>query len=184
VLDVRIPAGATVRYHVHADRMVGVSIRDARTRFQLLGKPLGPVEEAGPVPSVWDNWDDALPLTHRGANIDSVPIHYVVAERVGSSGVDCVPLPDTGTRRLVKRGPMAMIYEIRLPPLTDSALHVHTCPGLTVITTPGTLVEEGMTPAASGGEGMGRWGWRSPGHRHTLLNASSTAITLYEIDWR
>ena len=74
VLDVRIPAGDTTAYHVHDAPMVGIVVQDARIWSQTPGAPPGPVRTPPPSPSVFTNWTQSLPYTHRVGNVDSVPL--------------------------------------------------------------------------------------------------------------
>src|SRR4026208_826876 len=46
ILDVRIPAGDTTAYHVHAAPMVGIVVQDARLRGQGPRAPPGPARTA------------------------------------------------------------------------------------------------------------------------------------------
>ena len=184
VLDVRIPPGDTTGYHVHAHRLIGVALLDARTWTQWLGAQPDSVAMPGAVPYVFDNWARALPYTHRLSNVDSTPIHYIVAERLASWKMDTPALPDTLTRQLVREGELGRVYQITLGPNGATERHTHAAPGLTVLATPGTIDEDGSAPAAGGGTGAGRWTWRNAGHQHLLRNEGPAAVTLYELDWR
>lgn len=42
----------------------------------------------------------------------TVSFHYIVSEWLGPSNLDCPPLPEMGTRRLVKEGKIARVYEV------------------------------------------------------------------------
>ena len=184
VLDVRVPAGDTTGYHVHAAPNVGVTIESARTWMQPWGGMPGSVQPSGTVGDLFDNWSRALPYAHRVANADSVAFHYVVGEWLASSGRSCGAPPTDGARRVVKEGPRFQVIEIRLAPHAAVPAHVHACPGLLVLATPGTLDEEGPAAVARGGTGAGAWAWHDADHRHALLNAGDAALTLFEIDWR
>lgn len=184
VLDVEVPPGDTTQYHIHAHPTISVSIQEARSWAQTLGAPPDSIEAPAAVPAVLDNWDRALPYTHRVGNADTVSFHYIVSEWLGPSNLDCPPLPEIGTQRLVKEGKIARVYEVRLAPHTATDLHQHACPGLSVLGTTGTLSEEGAAAAAGGGVGAGRWEWRNAGHRHVLRNTGDTPLIVFEIDWR
>ena len=184
ILDVRVSPGDTTAYHVHAHRLIGVALLDARTWFQSLGAQPDPPVMPRAVPYLFDNWAGPLPYTHRGANVDSVPLHYLVAEQLAPSPTDAPALADTPTRRMVKEGALGRVYEVTLAPHTATEPHTHAAPGLTLLATPGTLVDQGSAPAAVGGTGAERWSWRNPGHRHVLRNAGAAAVTVYELDWR
>ena len=184
VLDVRVQPGDTTGYHVHAYRLIGMALLDARTWFQPLGAQPNPPVTPRAVPYLFDNLAGPLPYTHRVANADSVPLHYLVAERLASSSIDGPALPDTPTRRMVKDGILARVYQVTLAPQAATEPHTHTAPGLTVLATPGTLADEGNAPAALGGTDAGRWSWRNPAHQHVLRNEGAAAVTVYEIDWR
>ena len=80
VLDVRLPPGDTTAYHIHAARMVGVAVQGPRVWSQAPGAPPGPIATPEAAPYVFDNWSQTLPYTHRVANVDTLPMHYVVAE--------------------------------------------------------------------------------------------------------
>lgn len=184
VLEVRVTAGDTTLYHIHANRISGVAIQDAQTWEQILGVSRGTLEPATPVPYFFNNWERPLPYTHRVANADARAFHFVVGEWLRSSGVDCSTLPETSTRHLVKDGKVAKVYEVRLAPGASTEVHVHACPGLTVVGTNGSLDDEGTAPAATGGSAAGRWEWRNGNHRHVLRNIGTTPLTVFEIDWR
>ena len=184
VLDVQLPAGDTSQYHVHADPLVGVSVQAARSWEQLLGAPPGSIEAPGPVPAVGGDWDRARPYTHRVGNADMVSFHNIVGEWLSSPGLECPALADTDSRDLAKETQIVRIYEVRLAAHATEEAHVHACPGLTVLGTPGTLSDEGTSPVAAGGTGAGRWEWRNAGHRHVLRNSGGTPLIVYEINWR
>jgi hypothetical protein len=184
VLDVLIPAGDTTAFHVHANPLVGVALEDARSWAQVLGSPPDSVEAAGPVPFILDNWNRMLPYTHRVANVDSVPIHYFVAEWLASPGIEAKLLPEDGMRHLVKEGQIARVYRVTIPAHAATTIHEHSAPGLTVLGSAGVLVDEGAQPAAVGGRGAGQWSWRTSGHRHVLRNTGDRPLTVFEIDWR
>jgi quercetin dioxygenase-like cupin family protein len=184
VLDVRVPAGDTTGYHVHAAPNVGITIESARTWAQPWGGTPGGVEPSGAVGDLFDNWSRALPYTHRVGNADSVAFHYVVGEWLGTSGRSCGTPPADGERRVVKDGQRFQVIEIRLAPHAALPAHVHACPGLLVLATPGTLDEEGPAAVARGGAGAGAWAWHDADHRHALHNPGDTPLTVFEIDWR
>jgi predicted metal-dependent enzyme (double-stranded beta helix superfamily) len=183
VLDVRIAPGETTAYHVHADRLVGIAVEDARIWTQALGASPSPVARPGATPSVLENWSQTLPYTHRVANVDTLPIHYVVAEWLARSGPEAPRLPDDPSRRLLKEGPTTRVYEITLTPGTATEPHTHATPGLVVLGSAGALSEEGGS-RARGGTGAGSWSWREAPGRHVLVNPGSSRILIYEIDWR
>jgi hypothetical protein len=182
ILDVRIPAGDTTAYHVHAAPMVGIVVQDARIWSQVPGAPPGPARTP-PAPSVFTNWTQPLPYTHRVGNADSVPLHYVVAEWVGRSGGEVPPLPADDDRKLVEEGPTVRVYQITLEPHGATWAHTHLGPGLIVQATDGSLSDDGG-PHARDGRGAGSWSWREGPYRHRLRNAGSRKLVVYEIDWR
>lgn len=184
LLDVKIPAGASTEFHVHEKPFVGIAVEAARSWGQTLGSRRGPVEAPLEVPSVFDNWERTLPYTHRVANVDSRPIHYIVAEFLSSSGIDAAPLPEDAMRQLVREGRTVRVYEVTIPGHGATAEHMHPAPGLTVLATAGTLVDEGAQLEGAGGAGRGEWSWRGPGHRHVLRNGGESPLTVFEIDWR
>lgn len=183
VLDVRLPPGDTTAYHIHAARMVGVAVQGPRVWSQAPGAPPGPIATPEATPYVFDNWSQTLPYTHRVANVDTLPLHYVVAEWRARSGAEVAALPDAPGRRLLKEGLTARVYEITLPPGAATEAHTHVAPGLTVLGTPGALSDDGR-PRAKGGTGAGTWSWREAGYRHVLRNDGPTRLIVYEIDWR
>jgi len=183
VLDVRVPAGDTTAYHVHAHRYAGVVISGARVWSQAPGgapSPAGLPDTAG---AVFENWKQSFPYTHRVGNADTVALHYVVGELLAPSGIDA-PLQETPTTRLAAEGPLARVYRVVLAPGASTEVHTHAAPGLTVQATLGASEDLGGSPAASGGSGAGAWRWRNAGYRHTLRNAGAAPLTLVEIDWR
>ena len=183
VLDVRIPAGETTGYHVHVDGMVGIAVRDTRKWTQARGAPPSAVATAEATPYVFENWSQSLPYTHRVANVDTLPLHYVVAEWLARSGPEAPSLPDDPKRRLRKEGPTTRVYEITLTPGAATEPHSHATPGLVVLGTAGVLSEEGSS-RANGGTGAGSWSWREAPDRHVLRNDGPTSLLVYEIDWR
>jgi hypothetical protein len=185
VLDIFVPPGDTSRYHVHANPLVSVTVQDASSWSQTLGKAPGTVRPPRAVPRVSDDWDEPLPYTHRVANVDSVPYHRIAAEWLGPAGLDCPPLAPMDGYQLVKDGRFGRVYKVELGPHAATPPHVHACPGLTVVGTPGALLRtEGTAPAARGGTGAGSWYWRDAGHKHVIHNEGATVVVLYEIDWR
>ena len=183
VLDVRVPAGDTTAYHVHANRLIGIAIQDARTWSQVRGAAPGKIKAPPATPSVFDNWSQTLPYDHRVANTDTVPLHYVVAEWLGPSGEDAPALPDGPNRRLIQEGPPCRVYQITLGPGKATEPHSHTAPGLTVQATEGILSED-IRPRAQGGNGPGSWSWHEAQYRHVLRNDGPTQLIVYEIEWR
>jgi quercetin dioxygenase-like cupin family protein len=183
VLDVRVPAGDTTAYHIHANRLVGVAVRDARTWAQVKGAPPSAVKPAPATPYVFDNWSQTLPYTHRVANVDTVPLHYVGAELLMRSGTKTPALPDGPNRRLIKEGPTSRVYQITLAPGQAIEAHTHAAPGLVVQGNEGVLSDDGH-PRTRGGKGAGNWSWHEAQYRHGLRNDGSTQLIVYEIDWR
>jgi quercetin dioxygenase-like cupin family protein len=183
VLDVRIPAGDTTAYHVHAAPLIGIAVQDARIWSQPAGAPPGPVGPLRATPYVFDNWSQTLPYTYRVANADTLPLHYVVAEWLAPPGPAAPALPDGSSRRLLKEGPTTRVYQITLTPGAATEAHTHATPGLTVLGTAGALSEDG-SPQARGGTGAGSWSWREAPYRHVLRNDGPTPVVIYEIDWR
>jgi quercetin dioxygenase-like cupin family protein len=183
VLDVRIPPGDTTAYHLHAAPLVGIAVQDARIWSQLAGAPPGPVSALQATPYVFDNWSQTLPYTHRVANADTLPLHYVVAEWLARSGPDAPALPDGTSRRLIKQAPTIRVYQITLAPGGATDPHTHATPGLTVLGTAGAVSEDG-SPQARGGSGAGSWSWREAPYRHMLRNDGPAPMVIYEIDWR
>jgi hypothetical protein len=183
VLDVVIPPGETTAYHIHSAPMVGIDVRDARIWTQAAGAEPGPVSTPRATPSVFTNWTQPLPYTHRVANVDSVPLHYVVAEWVGRSGADVPELPEEDSRRLVEESPSVRVYQITLEPGKATWPHTHIGPGLIVQGTPGRLTDDGG-PRARGGSGAGSWSWREGPYRHRLRNDGPARLVVYEIEWR
>jgi quercetin dioxygenase-like cupin family protein len=183
VLDVRIPPGDTSAYHVHGAPMVGVAVQDARVWYQTPGAAPRPVAIPKPTPYVFTNWSQPLPYTHRVANADRVPLHYLVAEWLGRSGAAAPALPDDDTRRLIEESATVRVYRISLEPRASTWPHTHTGPGLVVLGTAGSLGDDGG-PHARGGAGAGSWSWREGPYRHRLRNDGETTLVVYEIDWR
>lgn len=183
VLDVRVPAGDTTAYHVHADRLVGIAVQDVRLWMQVSGTEPGSIAAPGAVPYVFTNWSQTLPYTHRVANVDTLPLHYVVAEWLARSGPDVPPLPDGPSRRLLEEASAIRVYEITLAGGAATEPHTHANPGLVVLGTAGALREEGDV-RAWGGTGAGSWSWREGAGRHVLRNDGATPLVIYEIDWR
>jgi hypothetical protein len=93
VMDVRVAAGDTTDYHVHADRHVGVVIASARTWEQRLGEPASAPEDNDHAGDVFDNADSPLPYTHRVGNVDDKPFHYIVGQILRRSETNEPPLP-------------------------------------------------------------------------------------------
>jgi quercetin dioxygenase-like cupin family protein len=183
ILDVRIAPGDTTGYHVHSAPLVGVALQDARTWAQVPGAEPGPVATPKPAPSVFTNWAQPLPYTHRVANVDRVPLHYLAAEWLARSGGEVPALPDDETRRLIEESPTIRVYRITLEPGGSTWPHTHVGPGLVVVGTAGSLSDNGG-PHARGGSGVGSWSWRESPYRHQLRNNGSATLVVYEIDWR
>jgi quercetin dioxygenase-like cupin family protein len=183
VLDVRVAPGETSAYHVHADRMVAVSIQGARIRIQEAGAPPGPVLTPGESPYVFENWSEELPYTHRVANVDTLPMLNVVVEWLARSGTEAPSPPDDASRRLLEEAPTTRVYEITLGPGEATAPHTHATPGLVVLGTAGTLSEKGNA-RATGGSGAGSWSWHEEPGPHALRNDGHTRVIIYEVDWR
>ena len=183
VLDVRVPAGDTTAYHVHDAPMVGVVVQDARTWSQAPGDAPGPPRTPPPAPRVFTNWTESLPYTHRVADVDTVPLHYVVAEWVGRTGGEVPALPNDEDRKLVEQGPTARSTRLRSSPTPRPGRIPTSSPGLIVQATDGALTDDGG-PRAHGGSGAGSWSWREGPYRHRLRNAGSRKLIVYEIDWR
>ena len=184
VLDIFVPPGDTSHYHVHAAPLISVTVQDARSWVQALGRPRGPDQPADAVPEIGDNWGQPLPYTHRVANVDSVPYHRIAAEWLAGPGRPCAPLAPPSDGRLLEDGKYGRIYEFDLAPHGEVAQHLHDCPGLTVVATAGDVQFDGRAPAASGGQGAGRWYWRDAGQTHIIRNTGDTPVVIYEIDWK
>jgi hypothetical protein len=183
VLDVRIAPGDTTAYHVHSAPMVGIAVQDARIWTQAPGAEPGPVATPEPTPSVFTNWSQPLPYTHRVANVDRVPLHYLVAEWLARSGREVPAFPNDETRQLIEESSAVRVYRITLEPRASTWPHTHLGPGLVVLGTGGSLSDDGG-PHARGGSGAGSWSWREGPYRHQLRNNGPARLVVYEIDWR
>ena len=183
VLDVRIAPGDTSAYHVHSAPMVGIVVQDARTWAQAPGAEPGPVATPRSAPAVFTNWSQPLPYTHRVANVDRVPLHYVVAEWLARSGRQVPAFENDETRQLIEEGPTVRVYRITLEPGASTWPHTHVGPGRVVLGMAGSLSDDGG-PHARGGSGAGSWSWREGPYRHRLRNGGTRKLVAYEIDWR
>ena len=184
VLDIRVPPHHISKYHVHSNPLVSVTVQDARSWSQKLGEPRGAESPRGEVPSVGDNWDQELPYTHRVGNVDVVGYHRIAAEWLHAPKNACSALDPVAGFELLKDGRFGRIYAMRLAPGQSTPPHVHSCPGLTIQGTDGTLKSVGTLPAAQGGKGAGHWFWRNAGFDHAIRNEGPRPVTVYEIDWR
>lgn len=183
VLDIEVPAGTVTRYHVHANPMVSVTVRDARSWAQAPGAERGPVTDARAVPYVGDNWDQPMPYTHRVGNADTVAFRRIAAEWLAPAGRGCPALAPMPGYHLVRDTRYGRVYEVRLRPSEATLPHEHACPGLTVVGS-GSLRADGTAPAASAGTGAGSWSWRDAAHQHVVRNDGATTLVFYEVDWR
>ncbi len=186
VLDVRVPAGDTTNYHVHANHHIAVVIAGARTWDQKLGQEAPPADSVADSPGfIFDNASQSLPYTHRVGNVDTMPFHYVVGQQLSSSGVNAVALAASSGLRLDRETSGARVYRVTLAPGQSTPAHLHAQPGLTVQVGPGALRLEGTAPeAASNDSGAGAWWWRAAGSRHVLRNVGTQPVEIVEVDWR
>lgn len=185
VLDVRVPAGDTTDFHVHANRHIAVVIADARTWDQS-EREATPQSASAPMPTgtVFDNGDHALPYTHRVANVDTVGFRYIVAQLLAPSGVASANLASSSGLRLDHEVFGARIYRVTIAPGRSMPTHRHAPPGLTVQANAGTLRVDGAKPEGkSDASGAGAWWWRGAGTEHTLRNSGTTTVEVVEIDW-
>ena len=185
ILDVRIPVGDTSRYHVHADRQMGIVISAARTWQQYLGKPAQGADSSNAiVGSISDNAKATLPYTHRVANAGTTLFHYVAGQFRKSSGIPAEVLPASSGLTFDHESMGARIYRVTVAPGQSTALHLHARPGLTVQVTNGSLQMRGTKPEAGRKEtGAGAWYWRAGGTNHTLRNTGKAPVQVIEIDW-
>lgn len=186
VLDVRVPAGDTTLYHVHANRHIGVAISGARTWEQRRGQPASPVDTiADPAGFIFDNSSDSLPYTHRVGNADTVAFRYVVGQLLSSSGINAPALSASSGLRLDRETAGARVYRVTLAPGQSTGVHRHLQPGLTVQVGAGALSLDGTAPAATSPQGgAGAWWWRGAGAQHVLRNVGAEPVEIVEIDWR
>ncbi len=184
VLDVVIRPGDTTRFHIHADRHAGVLIAGARTWGQIVGGGALAVA-ASSIGSISDNSSDALPLTHRVANIDTVDFHLVLGQFLAASGIDAPTIAPDRTMQLDRETARSRVYRVTLAPGQSTGSHRHAQPGLTIQVTAGTVTWDGDAVAArSVGSRAGAWWWREAGHTHVLRNTGQLPIRLVEIDWK
>lgn len=185
VLDVRVAAGDTTDYHLHANRHIVVVISGARTWEQFRGQAASPVDSvADSAGSIFDNANASLPYTHREGNADTVPFRYVVAQLLAPSEIVSLALPASSGLQLHRDSLGARIYRVTLAPGHSTPKHRHAPPGLTVQVSPGTLRLEGTAPeGASTQPGAGAWWWRRAGTKHVLRNIGSSPVDVVEIDW-
>jgi len=185
VLDVRVPAGDTTDFHVHANHHIAVVIAGARTWDQSAGTAIPEsVSAADPVGTVFDNASDSIPYTHRVADADTVGFRYIVAQLLAPSGVAPSALPASSGLRLDREALGARIYRVTLAPGESTPRHRHPAPGLTVQVNAGTLRVDGTKPEGrSAATEAGAWWWRGLGAEHVLRNAGSTPVDVVEIDW-
>jgi len=185
VLDVRVPPGETTEFHVHANRHFGVVIADASGRYQDVREDtLDSPTVAMPAGSVFDNATDTLPYTHRGVNVDTVGLRYVVGQLLAPSGIASSVLPESSGLHLDREVLGARIYRVTLAPGQSTPKHRHAAPGLTVQVNAGTLRIAGAKPEGKSAEsGAGAWWWRGSGAEHSLRNEGAAPVEVVEIDW-
>jgi len=185
VLDVRMAAGDTMLYHEHTNRHIVVVIAGARTWEQFRGHERSPADSvADSAGTIFDNASAVLPYTHREANVDTVPLHYVAAQVLSPSGVTAPAMPASSGLHLDRVVDGARVYRVTLAPGQAAPRHKHAPPGLTVQVSPGALHLEGVSPErASAQSGAGAWWWRRAGAEHVLRNDGATPIQVIEIDW-
>ena len=184
VMDVRVPAGDTTDYHLHADRHVGVIIATTRTWEQRLGKAKSAPEDTDHVGDIFDNANESLPYTHRVGNVGDKPFHYIVGQILRRSGASDAVLPEGSGMHLEREIMGAHIYRVKLKAGQATPEHRHVRPGLTVQVNDGTLQWEGSAPeGASKESGAGAWWWRSADATHVLRNTGSAPVEIVELDW-
>jgi quercetin dioxygenase-like cupin family protein len=182
VMEVRVPAGDTTSWHLHAERMFSVVIVGARTWDQWAGAEPEPVPTLT-VGAVFDNgrW---IPYTHRVGNVDTVAFQYVVVSVRRRTGLTTPVLHDVSHLALERDSAGARVYRVTLAPGEATASHRHAAPGLTVQIGAGRVRTEGTKPQRSGtAYGAGAWKWRAAGHTHLLRNVGAVPVELVEIDW-
>jgi quercetin dioxygenase-like cupin family protein len=183
IIDVRVPAGDTTEWHVHADRMLTVVIAGARTWNQAAGHEPTAAGPGNAVGSVGDNYG-SLPLTHRVGNVDTVAFHYVAGVVKRRTGITAPALGGVAHLALERDTAGARVYRVTLAPGEATTSHRHASPGLTVQVGPGHVRAEGMKPQRSStASGAGAWWWRAAGQTHLLRNLGDAPVQLVEIDW-
>ena len=184
VLDVQIRPGDTTMFHVHADRHAGIVIGGARTWGQVVGAR-DSAYAANSIGFISDNSSDALPLTHRVANIDTVGFHIVMGQFLAASGIASPAIASDRTMQFDRETARSRVYRVTLAPGQSTSSHWHAQPGLTIQVTAGAVAWDGDAAAARSIESRaGAWWWREAGHTHVLRNAGQLPIQLVEIDWK
>lgn len=184
VFDVRVDYGDTTLFHVHADPHAGVVISGSARWSQTLGQPSA-VDSGDAVGTLFENATSPLPYTHRVANLDSVPVHYVIGQFLGRSGIASAPLLDEPGLKLERETSRGRMYRIRLLPGQETSLHRHAQPGLAIQIDDGRVALTGDASAASSARaGAGAWWWRAAGSTHAIRNAGDSPVDLIEIDWK
>src|SRR5687768_12319642 len=85
VLDVVLPPGDATLFHRHAEDLIGVTIADAPTRRQEMGKAASDAP-AGKAGDVWFQGYKKSPAIHKVTNTGTTSLHYVAAEILSSIG--------------------------------------------------------------------------------------------------
>jgi quercetin dioxygenase-like cupin family protein len=185
VLDVRVPAGETTGYHVHASHHIAVVIAGARAWDQRTGSAAPESASAAiPIGTVFDNASDSIPYTHRVGNADTVGFRYLVAQILAASGSSRSVLPESSGMHLDSERLGARLYRVTLAPGKSTARHRHDAPGLTVQVGDGEVRRDGAAQGAKSAEtGRGAWWWRAAGTEHVLRNTGARAVEIVEIDW-
>jgi len=185
LLDVRVPAGDTTDYHVHANHHIAIVIAGARTWDQRMGEAAPESASAAiPVGTVFDNASDSIPYTHRVGNADTTAFRYLVAQLLAPSNAVSTELPATSGLRFERETMGCRIYRVTLAPGQSTSSHRHAAPGLTVQVGAGKLHIDGMAAEGSSGEsGPGAWWWRRAGTEHVLRNVGTHAVDIVEVDW-
>jgi quercetin dioxygenase-like cupin family protein len=185
ILDVRVPAGDTTAYHVHANQHIAVVIAGARTWDQAMGEEVPESASAAlPVGTVFDNASNSIPYTHRVGNADTVAFQYVVAQLLEPSGIASRVLPASSGLHFDHETMGTRVYRVTLAPGQSTPSHRHTAPGLTIQVDAGKLRIDGTAAEGSSTEpGPGAWWWRRAGTEHALRNVGARAVDIVEIDW-
>lgn len=179
IVDINVPPGDTSLFHIHADPMVSITIRDATTWSQKPGDVKGQRNEAEPAPFVGTNWDQPLPMVHRVANVDTTSYRRIAAEWLRSPGIDCKVLESQSGMEIIHEGRFGRVYERRLGAQDNTAVHTHSCPTLVVLGA-GSVLETTQGPLLN----AGNWVWLEAGSTHVLRSTDKGGAVVYEIHWR
>ena len=184
LVNVYIPPGRSVGYHIHSLDQISVVVQDADNAGNVLGEPPY-LPRRTPRGNVTYTAFSKKPLIHRVNNAGPTPFHNIVTTILYPEPGRFTPgsRADAPAYAQLVDNERVRIWRLVLEPGQSAAPITQKAPGFRVVVDGGEIVESVPGQADRGMSlKLGEFYWQEPGATRAVRNIGTTRINLVEIE--